>query len=186
MKNLHRILMCSCFALALAPLSAAAETALVYVTNSAGDVVHVIDPKTNKVVQQIKGVGAHGVTFAPDGSRVYVSSEMTETLDVYRPEERQPDQEGQAVEPPEQYRGDEGRPHRGRHLARRRRARRHRSREAGSQQDDPVKGRVHNSTRATMASSCDLRVRANSYFTVIDMKKERSPGSTTSTTAFVR
>lgn len=84
MKNLHRILMCSCFALALAPLSAAAETALVYITNSAGDSVHVINPLTNKVVQQIKGVeGAHGVSFSPDGSRVYISSEVTETLDVH-------------------------------------------------------------------------------------------------------
>ena len=84
MKNLHRLLMCSCFALALAPLSAAAETALVYITNSAGDSVHVINPLTNKVVQEIKGVeGAHGINFSPDGSRVYISSEMTETLDVY-------------------------------------------------------------------------------------------------------
>src|SRR5262245_39560063 len=84
MKNLHRLLMCSCFALALTPLSAAAETALVYITNSAGDSVHVINPLTNKVVQEIKGVeGAHGVNFSPDGSRVYVSNELSETLDVF-------------------------------------------------------------------------------------------------------
>src|SRR5262245_1893087 len=84
MKNLHRLLMCSCFALALTPLSAAAETALVYITNSAGDSVDVINPLTNKVVQQIKGVeGAHGINFSPDGSRVYISSELTETIDVY-------------------------------------------------------------------------------------------------------
>src|SRR5262245_39492392 len=84
MKNLHRLLMCSCFALALTPLSAAAETALVYITNSAGDSVHVINPLTNKVVQEIKGVeGAHGINFSPDGSRVYISNEMSETLDVH-------------------------------------------------------------------------------------------------------
>ena len=84
MNKLHRLLMCSCVALALAPLSAAAETALVYITNSAGDSVHVINPLTNKVVQEIKGVeGAHGINFSPDGSRVYISNEMTETLDVH-------------------------------------------------------------------------------------------------------
>ena len=48
-----------------------AGTALIYVTNSAGDSIHVIDPVTNKVVQEIKGVeAAHGIAPAPDGSRV--------------------------------------------------------------------------------------------------------------------
>ncbi|HEY4747133.1 MAG TPA: hypothetical protein VIH38_06200, partial [Steroidobacteraceae bacterium] len=72
------------FVLALAPLAAALPapspawggTALIYVTNSAGDSIHVIDPATNKVVQEIKGVeAAHGIAPAPDGSRVYVSNE---------------------------------------------------------------------------------------------------------------
>ena len=83
MTNIRRILMCSCFALALAPLGAAAETALIYVTNSAGDVVDVINPLTNKVVQEFPIIGAHGVNFSPDGSRVYVSNEATSTLDVF-------------------------------------------------------------------------------------------------------
>jgi YVTN family beta-propeller protein len=83
MPNMRRILMCSCFALALAPLSASAETAFVYVTNSAGDHIDVINPLTNKVVQQFPIVGAHGVNFSPDGSRVYVSNEATSTLDVF-------------------------------------------------------------------------------------------------------
>src|SRR6266853_343593 len=83
MKNLRLMLMCSCFALALAPLPVAAETALVYVTNSAGDHVDVINPLTNKVVQQFPIIGAHGVNFAPDGSRVYISNEQTSTLDVF-------------------------------------------------------------------------------------------------------
>src|SRR5262245_49894317 len=60
--------------LALAPLAAAlpgvsllsspawAGSALIYVTNSAGDNIHVIDPATNKVVQEIKGIEcAHGI-----------------------------------------------------------------------------------------------------------------------------
>ena len=43
-----------------------------------------IDPATNKVVQVIKGIeAAHGVGFAPDGSRVYVSNEADSTLDVF-------------------------------------------------------------------------------------------------------
>src|SRR5690349_12602866 len=62
---------------------AAGESGLIYVTNSAGDNLHVIDPATNKVVQVIKGIeAAHGVGFAADGSRVYVSNEADATLDV--------------------------------------------------------------------------------------------------------
>jgi YVTN family beta-propeller protein len=47
--------------LALTPLPAwggAEGAAFIYVTNSAGDSIHVIDPATNKVVQEIKGVEA--------------------------------------------------------------------------------------------------------------------------------
>ena len=69
--------------LTFAALPASAETVHVYVTNSAGDSVHVIDTATNKVVQEIKGVeSAHGVTFSPDGTRVYISNEHDITLDV--------------------------------------------------------------------------------------------------------
>src|SRR5437764_6368620 len=64
--------------------SARAELARIYVTNSAGDSVHVVDPATNKVVQEFKGPEAmHGIAFAPDGSRVYVSNEHERTLDVF-------------------------------------------------------------------------------------------------------
>jgi YVTN family beta-propeller protein len=52
-------------------------------TNSAGDDSHVIDPATNKVVAVIHDIGVpHGVTSAPDGSRVYISDEALHTLDV--------------------------------------------------------------------------------------------------------
>jgi YVTN family beta-propeller protein len=69
--------------LAFAVLPAAAQTGRIYVTNSAGDNVHVIDPATNKVVQVITGVEAsHGVGFSPDGTRVYISNEADATLDV--------------------------------------------------------------------------------------------------------
>ena len=64
-----------------APVSA--DMVRIYVTNAAGDNVHVIDPATNKVVQVIKGIeSAHGINFAPDGSRVYISNEADNTLDV--------------------------------------------------------------------------------------------------------
>jgi len=69
--------------LLLAAGPAPGETVRVYVTNSAGDSIHVIDPATNKVVQVIRGIEApHGIDFAPDGSRVYVSNESDSTLDV--------------------------------------------------------------------------------------------------------
>jgi hypothetical protein len=72
-------------ALVLPPVDEArAELIRVYVTNSAGDSVHVIDPATNKVVQEFKGPEAmHGVAFSPDGARVYVSNEHERTLDVF-------------------------------------------------------------------------------------------------------
>jgi YVTN family beta-propeller protein len=82
--NAFRVLRHAWVLLVLAPLPALAGTTRVYITNSAGDSIHVIDPSTNKVVQQIKGIeGAHGIAFSPDGSRVYVSDEVDSTLDVF-------------------------------------------------------------------------------------------------------
>lgn len=69
--------------LTMTVLPAFAGTVRIYVTNAAGDSVHVVDPATNKVVQVIKGIeAAHGISFAPDGSRVYISNEAENTLDV--------------------------------------------------------------------------------------------------------
>jgi YVTN family beta-propeller protein len=52
-------------------------------TNSAGDNVHIIDAATNKVVGEIKGIEApHGVTVAPDGSRIYISEQADDTVTV--------------------------------------------------------------------------------------------------------
>jgi YVTN family beta-propeller protein len=51
--------------------------------NSAGDSVSIIDPATNKVVGEIKGIEApHGVTVAKDGSRIYITSEADDTVVV--------------------------------------------------------------------------------------------------------
>ena len=74
------------FALATTAMSAPsiAETVRIYVTNSAGDNIHVVDPRTNKVVQVIKGIeGAHGIAFSQDGSKVFVSDEDAAALDVF-------------------------------------------------------------------------------------------------------
>jgi YVTN family beta-propeller protein len=71
-------------ALTLIPFAAPAETVRIYVTNSAGDSVHVVDPATNKVVQEFKAPeAAHGIAFSPDGGRVYVSNEAESSLDVF-------------------------------------------------------------------------------------------------------
>jgi YVTN family beta-propeller protein len=84
MQTYRRALSVLWFVLAVAPMSARADTVRVFVTNSAGDSIHVIDPATNKVVQEIKGIeAAHGIGFAPDGSKVYVSDETDSTLDVF-------------------------------------------------------------------------------------------------------
>ena len=52
-------------------------------TNSAGDNIHIIDPVTNKVVGEIKGIEAsHGIAVSPDGARIYISEEADKTLTV--------------------------------------------------------------------------------------------------------
>ncbi|MSP93987.1 MAG: hypothetical protein EXR00_01850 [Alphaproteobacteria bacterium] len=81
MMTLRTALKCSVLLLGLAPLPAAAG--LVYVTNAAGDSVHVIDSATNKVVQNFPMLGAHGVAFSPDKTKVYISNEHDASLDVF-------------------------------------------------------------------------------------------------------
>jgi YVTN family beta-propeller protein len=67
----------------LLPLQAAAGTVVIVQTNAAGDNIHLIDPSTNKVVGEIKGIEVnHGVAAAPDGSRFYFTNEANHTLDV--------------------------------------------------------------------------------------------------------
>ena len=84
MAAFYRLLRHGWIVLALTPLPALASTARIYVTNSAGDSVHVIDAATDKVVQVIKGIETpHGINFAPDGSKVYITNESTSTLDVF-------------------------------------------------------------------------------------------------------
>jgi YVTN family beta-propeller protein len=75
---------------ALAPLAAAltmpivqAATVRIVQTNAAGDSVMLIDPATNKVVGEIKGIEVnHGAAVAPDGRYFYITNEAESTLDV--------------------------------------------------------------------------------------------------------
>jgi YVTN family beta-propeller protein len=65
------------------PDPSSGETVRIYVTNSAGNTIDVIDPATNKVVQVIPGIELpHGIAVSPDGTRVYVSNEAESVLDV--------------------------------------------------------------------------------------------------------
>jgi len=65
------------------PEGATVSRALIYVTNSAGNTIDVIDASTNKVAQVIRGIELpHGVNFSPDGDRIYVSNESESVLDV--------------------------------------------------------------------------------------------------------
>ena len=65
------------------PLAAGAQTVRIIQTNSAGDNAHIIDPTTNTIVGEITGVEViHGVAAAPDGSRLYLNNESTNTLDI--------------------------------------------------------------------------------------------------------
>ena len=63
--------------------SHAAAVPRIIQTNAAGDNIHLIDPATNKVVAIINDIEVpHGVTSAPDGTRLYFTNESRETVDV--------------------------------------------------------------------------------------------------------
>jgi YVTN family beta-propeller protein len=64
-----------------APL--AARTVRIYVTNLAGTTVSVVDPATNKVVDEIREIEVpESVQFSPDGSRVYITQGSESILTV--------------------------------------------------------------------------------------------------------
>lgn len=65
------------------PAALQAQDVRIIQTNSRSDVISLIDPATQSVVGEIKGVPVnHGAAAAPDGSRLYFSSEAKMTLDV--------------------------------------------------------------------------------------------------------
>jgi len=68
---------------ALPAAATAAERVVIVQTNAAGDNIHLIDPRTNEIVGEIKGIEVnHGAAAAPDGSRFYFTNEANHTLDV--------------------------------------------------------------------------------------------------------
>jgi YVTN family beta-propeller protein len=65
------------------PLMASSGRVVIVQTNAAGDNIHLIDPATNTVVGEIKGIEVnHGAAAAPDGSRYYFTNEADHTLDI--------------------------------------------------------------------------------------------------------
>ena len=72
----------ACAACALSVVVSASTVRIVQ-TNAAGDSVMLIDPTTNKVVGEIKGIEVnHGVTVSPDGSKFFITNEAESTVDV--------------------------------------------------------------------------------------------------------
>ena len=64
-------------------LALGAATVRIVQTNAAGDSVMLIDPVTNTVVGEIKGIEVnHGAAVAPDGSKFYITNEAESTVDV--------------------------------------------------------------------------------------------------------
>ena len=77
-----RVLIGVALVAAAVPPLAIAQVRIVQ-TNSRGDNIHLIDPATQTIVGEIKGVPInHGAAAAPDGSRFYFSSEAEQTLHV--------------------------------------------------------------------------------------------------------
>jgi len=69
--------------LALLALPLLGGTVRVYVTNSAGDTISIIDPAANKVIKEWKvSMNPHGIVPSPDRSRFYISSEGENLMDV--------------------------------------------------------------------------------------------------------
>jgi YVTN family beta-propeller protein len=65
------------------PVAAQSRHVRIVQTNSGDDTISLIDPETNAVVDTIHGVPInHGAAAAPDGSRLYFSSEAEKTLTV--------------------------------------------------------------------------------------------------------
>ena len=65
------------------PLAGQSGKVYIVQTNSAGDSVSLIDPTTDKVVAEVPEAEViHGAAAAPDGSRLYLSDDALDTVDV--------------------------------------------------------------------------------------------------------
>jgi YVTN family beta-propeller protein len=75
---------------AVPPALAQSRQVRIVQTNSGDDSIHLIDPATNAIVGEIRGVPVnHGAAAAPDGSRLYFSSEAEQVLAVVDAKTRQ-------------------------------------------------------------------------------------------------
>jgi YVTN family beta-propeller protein len=73
----------SSFALLVFCAGAAGAQVRIVQTNSGGDNIHLIDPATQAIVGEVKGIPInHGAAADPDGRRLYFSSEAEQTLHV--------------------------------------------------------------------------------------------------------
>ena len=89
--------------MAVSATAAPAQVRIVQ-TNSAGDNIHLIDPATNTIVGEIKGVPInHGAAADPDGRRFYFSSEAEQTLHVVDGKTLQTTKKIPLTRPPEQH-----------------------------------------------------------------------------------
>jgi YVTN family beta-propeller protein len=79
----HSILQLALLAVLCLPLGLQAQEVRIVQTNSRSDLISLIDPSTQSVVGEIHGIPVnHGAAAAPDGTRLYFSSEAKVTLDV--------------------------------------------------------------------------------------------------------
>jgi DNA-binding beta-propeller fold protein YncE len=62
----------------------AASTVRIYIPNHAGTTIQIVDPTSNKVVDEIKDIeNPEAVSFSPDGSRVYITQGSENVLNVF-------------------------------------------------------------------------------------------------------
>src|SRR5687768_15968396 len=65
------------------PLHAQTGKVIIVQTKSAGDSVSLIDPATDKIVAAISdAIEMHGIAAAPDATRLHLSNESPDTLDI--------------------------------------------------------------------------------------------------------
>jgi YVTN family beta-propeller protein len=87
------VVLCAAGLVSIVPRAVVADSAgkvRIVQTNSGDDSIHLIDPATNAIVGEIHGVPInHGAAAAPDGSRLYFSSEAERVLAVVDPGTRQ-------------------------------------------------------------------------------------------------
>jgi YVTN family beta-propeller protein len=79
----RRCVECLAVALIVSPVTTVGQTLKprILQTNGAGDTISVIDPVTDKVVGEIKGIEqSHGVVASSDGKRIFITCEADETV----------------------------------------------------------------------------------------------------------